>query len=700
MSEIKLFVDANNDITDKVVVCKSNADKLGLKSGNSVEVINSDNNLKKIVALEISDDMLDFAGQFARNILNDLQFSGVELTLRPASAGAVLPTPVASVPKTSSPQPSPTPTQPTNLSPMPTPPPPQPTITPSPQPTPTPQPTAIPQQAPQPTPTPQYTPPPQPSTIGIQPSPIGQPSIEQAAPADPYPNKIDVHMLQSQRGGVVLKPVLDNAIEGGRIQLNLSILQQLGLGPGMLIGWEDPLSRSMGSARIDSANIAPNEIKMSFDTYEETNVQADLIVVYSTEPPIQEVNELMLEVESQPNLMGYAMVSPRTQYSLSLKQGDILAFEDELTGAMGAGKVDILESTPDNVIIIDSEILEASGIGSFEVKVSKNQRTIIPLQSISLGISPISGEGIWEIISTARENVESMKGWISNYIIFKGIKLRWNAVNIACSILDTVPDLTGDIFAKVTENTTLSLSPVGLIPFNAILIIDISRSMMARDVLVVNIAPAIEGIKAAMESREIQEFLKHFKDGVNIPRRISAAFAAVLFLSEKVGRGFGEKVAVIRFADEAQIMPFGNGYYMDSASGKKGVLEDAARMIVDRIGNSYGQATNMGAAMLKANNVLHEFQRISPDQPTMIVLLTDGIPTDGQDFLNEVKKLSENVNVVTYIVGLGNPDDQLMARAAALCGGEYFKPEDAGELLVWYSKRARDLTVKLKAHKD
>jgi hypothetical protein len=223
---------------------------------------------------------------------------------------------------------------------------------------------------------------------------------------------------------------------------------------------------------------------------------------------------------------------------------------------------------------------------------------------------------------------------------------------------------------------------------------------MARDVLVVNIAPAIEGIKAAMESREIQEFLKHFKDGINIPRRISAAFAAVLFLSEKVGRGFGEKVSVIRFADEAQVLPFGGSFYMDSASGKKGVLEDAARMIVDRIGNAYGQATNMGSAMMQANQVLAEFEKMNPDQPTMIVVLTDGVPTDGDAFFNEIKKLADNPNVVAYIVGLGNPDDALMARAAALCGGEYFKPEDAGELLIWYSKRARDLTVKLKAHKE
>ncbi|MFX0041957.1 MAG: VWA domain-containing protein [Candidatus Hodarchaeota archaeon] len=718
MPEIKIFVDVNEEITNKVVVCQSNADKLGVKNGGSVEVVNPDNNLKKTATIEISDMVLDFAGQVAKNILEDLQFSGVELAIRPLITAAPL-TPTLKIPKVPAPKPTPTPqpTQPSTLSPLPTPPP---SVTPSPQPIPEPtliptppQPTITPQPAPMPQfkPPPQPTPTPQPSlsplpTPPLQPSPtqltqpiIGQPSMESAAPAEPYPNKIDVNMLQSQKNGIILTPVIDNSIEGGRIQLSPSIIQRLGLGQGMLIAWEDPLTRAMGSARIYTANILDTQIKMSQDTKEDTNVHSQQIVVYSTEPPIQRASEIMLEVQSQPNLMGHALVSPRTQHTLSIMQDDILAFEDELTGAIGAGKVEILESVADNTIIIDSEILEASGIGSFEVKVSKNQRAIIPLQNVSLGISPISGENMWEIISTARQNVASMKGWISNYIIFKGIKLRWSAVNIACSILNTVPDLTGDIFAKVTENTALSLSPTGLVPFNAILIIDISRSMMARDVFVTNIAPAIEGIKAAMESREIQEFLKHFKDGIYIPRRISAAFAAVLFLSEKVGRGFGEKVSVIRFADEAQVLPFGNSFYMDSASGKKGVLEDAARLIVDRIGNAYGQATNMGPAMLAARQVLGEFDRLSPDQPTMIVFLTDGVPTDGDAFFNEIKKLADNPNVVVYLVGMGNPDDELMTRAAALCGGEYFKPEDAGELLIWYSKRARDLTVKLKAHK-
>ena len=722
MAELKIFVDVNEKSDDKVVICQENANKLGLIDGSSVEVENPDNNMKYTANIEISSMVLDFAAQISKNVIDSLSFSGVELILRPVSStglaapklqipkvppGSSAPpapqssslTPLPSKPGISS---SPAPPQqiPTTI-PQPTPaPPPQPSYTPpppQPTPTPAPQPTHVPAPAPQPS----YAPPP-PQPMQPVPSMPSQEIGMGAGTVDPYPNKIDVFMLQSQKGGIVLTPVVDDNLEGGRIQLSGAVIQQLGLGKGLLIAWEDPMTRSMGSARIDEAIISPTEIRMSRDTKQDTNIQSQQVVVYSTEPPIQKASELMLEVQSQPNLMGYCLVNARTQLTLSIKQDDILSFEDELTGAMGAGKVEILEEVPNNVIVIDSEILEASGIGSFEVKVAKNLRPIIPLQNISLGINPIAGENMWEIISTARQNISSLKAWLANYIIFKGIKLRWNAVNIACSILNTVPDLTGDVLAQITANTTINLTPTGLVPFNAILVIDISRSMMARDVLVTNIAPAIEGIKAAMESREIQEFLKHFKPGINIPRRIAAAFAAVLFLSEKVGRGFGEKVSVIRFADEGQILPFGDGYYMDSASGKKGVLEEAARMIVDRIGNAYGQATNMSDAMIKAHQVLMEFDRLSPpgqSQPTMIIMLTDGIPTDGDAFFQAIKMFADNPNIVIYIVGLGNPDRDLMIRAAQLCGGEYFEPEDAGELLIWYSKRARDLTVKMKSQK-
>ncbi|GAH15402.1 unnamed protein product, partial [marine sediment metagenome] len=100
---------------------------------------------------------------------------------------------------------------------------------------------------------------------------IGQEVGVPIAPADPYPNRIDVNMLNSQKNGIVLTPVINDSIEGGRIQVSGFVIQQLGLGKGMLIGWEDPLTRAVGSARIDQATIAPTEIRMSRDTKEDTN---------------------------------------------------------------------------------------------------------------------------------------------------------------------------------------------------------------------------------------------------------------------------------------------------------------------------------------------------------------------------------------------------------------------------------------------
>ena len=665
MPEIKIFVDQKSDISNKVIISPRNAQILGVANGEQVEVFNPDNHKTVYAAIEISDQVLDFAGKFAGDIINSLEYSGVELIVRKITQQAQQPQQYQQPHSQQYQSPSPQQYQPPVHS-YPAP------------------------------PTQGYAPPPPPSmsSPGYQ----SMPSTQQQPQAQTFPNKINIDLLKKHKGGIIVRPVVSPHTAGGRVQINSKNLRKLGLGQGMLIIWEDPITRATGSARIDEASIADDEIRMSRDTKEDTNIQSEKVVIYSTEPPVKKAEQIMLQVDSRGDLQGYCLVSPRIQHTLSLQNNDIIAFEDELTGAVGAGKVQISESAPENTVVIDSEILEASGIGSYEVKVSKNQRQIIPLQSVSLGISPIAGENMWELISIARQNIVQLKQWLSNYVIFKGIKLRWNVVNLACSFLDCVPDLSGDILASITENTTLTLSPMGLIPFNAILIIDISRSMMARDVYVTNIAPAIEGIKAAMESREIQEFLKNFKDGINIPRRISAAFAAVLFLSEKVGRGFGEKVAVIRFADEAQILPFGNSYYMDSASGKKGVLEESARMIVDRIGNSYGQATNMGDSMVKAMTIMNEFNKINANQPTMIVMLTDGVPTDGDAFFKAIQQFSTMTNVIVYIVGLGNPDDELMSRAASLCGGEYFKPEDAGELLVWYSKRARDLSVKLKSH--
>ena len=104
MPEIKIFVDVDDGSKDKVVICQENADKLGLANGTSVEVENPDNSKKTTGVIEISDLILDFAGQFSRNIIKKVDFAGVELIIRPPGTPSQEPT-------QPTPAPQPTPSQ-------------------------------------------------------------------------------------------------------------------------------------------------------------------------------------------------------------------------------------------------------------------------------------------------------------------------------------------------------------------------------------------------------------------------------------------------------------------------------------------------------------------------------------------------------------------------------------------------------------
>jgi hypothetical protein len=521
-----------------------------------------------------------------------------------------------------------------------------------------------------------------------------------------YPDMIDISQLAGEKNGLILSPKIDNTL-GDRLLISQANVEALGLYEGMMIEFQDHKTRGKGAGRVKVGPVDDRHIGMTQDAYDAGNiVEHDDAVVYSAEPPIEQREVMEVKVQTMDDFQGMCAIGPRLSLSMDLggrSENEVMAFEDPLTGSFGAAKVKIDPDLPETIIKIDSEVFEASGIGSSTVEIKINKRTIIPLQEVTMGINPLEGDQVWETLSKARRFIGNLKSWLSNYIIFKELKLRWKQAGAAIKILDSKPDLSGDALATVQASTNILLKPEGLVTFNAILILDISRSMMARDLESKNIAPAIEGIRAAMSSKEIQDFLKQFKEGTSVPRRIGAAFAAILFLAEKVGRGFGEKVAIIRFADTAETLDFNGSPFMQGSSGEKDVLEKAARTIVDNIANAYGQATNLGQAMLLAQELIYKLQDMEGGEeqakPVMVLLLTDGNPTDGNNFEIAVQEMAKNQNVVFYVLGLGQANVELMTKAASMCGGEFYMPEDAGKLLIWYSKRARDLQVRLKSHK-
>lgn len=231
--------------------------------------------------------------------------------------------------------------------------------------------------------------------------------------------------------------------------------------------------------------------------------------------------------------------------------------------------------------------------------------------------------------------------------------------------------------------------------FNAILVIDISRSMMARDLEVSGLSRTLESLKAVIGTPAIVQFLDQFKDGILIPRRLGAALAAMFFIAEKLARGLDEKIAVIRFADMAETLDFDGSAFMSGASSTREFVERMAETIIDTIANSYGQATSMGKALYLARELVDLMQRMEGGKdvanPVSCILLTDGYPTDGEGFEQVAMDLARDPLVTLHVAGLGTPNAELMQRVAAACRGEFFMTDTLDDLVDWYVSRARKI---------
>lgn len=403
-----------------------------------------------------------------------------------------------------------------------------------------------------------------------------------------------------------------------------------------------------------------------------------------------------LEIVKAGEAEGAAFINPETAKAAGIYEGNIILFEDPTTGNFGAAPVYTDKKVEKNKIKIDSTLVESSGLDEgFTVTVKNYTGKLQPLRKIVIGVEPLSGQPPEEVFKQAQERRSELKKLLNKRVIFKKMKLRWKELESNISIESTEPELKGQEFALVNwpEIERAEIVPIGpAMPFNAILLIDVSGSMSTKDMKVVNIAPAREGIVSLLESEQISNFLSRFEEGEEVKRRHGAAFAALLYLAEKVGRGYGEKVAIATYHDEAKIIKFDGNDYYEAATGK---IDQVAETILTEVAYKTGGYTNMSDALRKAISILRRSFRGSGQN--MIIFMTDGFPqgTDTEEAVMSIveKELATLPNVVLYTVGVGGEvNDRLMENIATATGGVYFKATDLGKLLNWYSELARTFT--------
>ena len=402
-----------------------------------------------------------------------------------------------------------------------------------------------------------------------------------------------------------------------------------------------------------------------------------------------------------------------TAKKLGAEIGSIVVFEDPQSAFWGAGEVRINDEVTKDKIVVDSLVLEASLLmEGDQVDVSLYDEDMVALEYVEFGLKPLSEDANTDdLVTRAVDEIENLERLIGGRLVYPGMSFNWPALESKVEIIRTRPHLTGKNFAKLAfealkEKTGYEFKTVGIAtPFNAVLCIDTSGSMKTTDVPVKDIAHAREGLKdLAGDNPEVQEFLDRFKEGTKVSRAEAAAMAVLLYLAEKVGRGYGEKVAVVTFEKEVSAMTFMNTVtgqvqpFVECTGRDKSLgLQIVSTHVVDKVEEG-GTLTDMGNALNRAREIIEEFGDAT--KPTMLILLTDGMTTSGPPPLKVLKeRYSDLKHLVVYCIGLGERseiDEELMLALSQFGNGTYRHVDNMRDLLEWYGRLATEFAVVIK----
>ncbi len=412
---------------------------------------------------------------------------------------------------------------------------------------------------------------------------------------------------------------------------------------------------------------------------------------------------------------GRSYMNKRDMSRLGVDDFDIIQLINEFEDSCA---VQVLENdeVEAETIAVDNGILDSANISDGDrVSVRKAQIKKEPITRVKFGIEPLEGQPVEECISYILENFEEMTSVIRNRPIYRNLQVDWpdaGCGHVKISYLDSDPDIEGDEVGVIDpsgKEIEVQLVPASEMSFNAVLVLDVSGSMSKEDMVVRGTGTAVEGLRRGLKGgKDLESLLDEF-DAKKVSRIKGAALATLLFLSQKVARGWGEQLSILSFAGDVDVFEVEYGtrgatpVIACTGAAKSAGLEIIADYVSKRCSKG-GGLTFMSGALQQAYEMTNQFEPNSitgKANPVMIVLLTDGQPNKGNGLgINPVpivrKCARDYPNTVLYTIGLGEADNRLLKRLSEIGRGEFYEANDLGELTKFYDLLARRFMIALK----
>ncbi|MBD3189023.1 MAG: hypothetical protein GF308_00180 [Candidatus Heimdallarchaeota archaeon] len=413
--------------------------------------------------------------------------------------------------------------------------------------------------------------------------------------------------------------------------------------------------------------------------------------------------KLLIKTKKDEDGKGY--LNKKTMEKLAVVEGSVIGIADEISGST-AYCCAYSAQIPEDVILVDESLSASIGLGdNFEANVSPYPDQSKSVEHIYIKVlSSVEIEKQQELVTKVQRQRKNVISFLDGRPIF--LNFQFKIGDIKYQIDETDPPLLGGDFSIVDiseiEGISLVFDP-GKLFFNALLIVDKSKSMAKEDVSVKNIETSIRTLKQSVDSQYVNEFLDKFKK--EKVRRIDAAILAVLmFLHEKVARGKGEKISILYFNDKA--IPFKlhteeEKTYIDFTN-----FREINEVLFNKIVLALSEGVKFGTLLCRALREKSEMllENMGVNSPTMVIILTDGRPNSSKCVKRVIKeRWAEKENLVLYSIGIGerkNIGEKLLKSITKQCRGDYYYAGDMSTLLKWYSELAKEFSLKVKREEN
>ena len=259
------------------------------------------------------------------------------------------------------------------------------------------------------------------------------------------------------------------------------------------------------------------------------------------------------------------------------------------------------------------------------------------------------------IISNIQSKKESIKIFYLNYLIFPGLQVEHPDFQAIFKFKSCSPALGPQEIGKVTANSEIEIEIEGILPIDTIMVIDLTRSLLARDIHVgENYNDALKVEKFFQKLSLDSPFVKITKN-TQLSRLSSILLFFYLYLLEKISRKLDERISVLVFSDKEEIIQnINQDEWLNTNIYSTSVLVSFIHNLQEKLQLESGNFSHFNSPLKDTRRLLKKMGSDKENRPRKLMLFTDADPDDLPPLPMLIKDISEIPDFEIILFGLGN----------------------------------------------